>query len=253
MADLPIIRFTEEDLRRLEYFYFASGTESIILNYTDKLVLKLFKKDFGQTSLTADQIEAIRKTKQAKIRRLATKKLQNPIKIESIALSNNSLAGYVLTKAKGTNMHRALRLDRRSKIEILKRAKDVLLDFHNNGVIHGDIKGDNVFFTADSVSFLDLDNMQVDELKANFLNTYARAYLTKHGQIFDTTVDSYMFNLMTLELLDCIPFGTPLMQHLERLDSFPNYTSSALGEIIHDMQNPTPKSKEKYLIDYIKR
>ena len=150
-------------------------------------------------------------------------------------------------------MHYASELDIRSRIDILKRARDIVLDFHENGIIHGDIKTDNVYFDPRlGVSFLDLDNMKVGDNKADFVNTYVEDYLSKHGT-FDETVDAYMFNLMTLEVLDRVPFGTPLLAHLQKADQFPCYRSSQATEIIHDMQKPHPKVKEKYLIDYIKK
>lgn len=253
MATLPIIQFTDEGIEKLQYVYFESGSESFIINYTHDEVLKLFRKDFGQSILTPEQIENIRRNKQAKIEAYAQKDLKNPITINYEAFANKKLVGYTLKKAPGRKMHYASELDIRSRIDILKRARDIVLDFHENGIIHGDIKTDNVYFDPRlGVSFLDLDNMKFGDNKADFVNTYVEDYLSKHGT-FDETVDAYMFNLMTLEVLDRVPFGTPLLAHLQKADQLPRYRSSQATEIIHDMQKPHPKVKEKYLIDYIKK
>ena len=91
--------------------------------------------------------------------------------------------------------------------------------------------------------------MKVGDNKADFVNTYVEDYLSKHGT-FDETVDAYMFNLMTLEVLDRVPFGTPLLAHLQKADQLPRYRSSQATEIIHDMQKPHPKVKEKYLTNF---
>ena len=138
MATLPIIQFTDEGIEKLQYVYFESGSESFIINYTHDEVLKLFRKDFGQSILTPEQIENIRRNKQAKIEAYAQKDLKNPITINYEAFANKKLVGYTLKKAPGRKMHYASELDIRSRIDILKRARDIVLDFHENGIIHGD-------------------------------------------------------------------------------------------------------------------
>ena len=142
-------------------------------------------------------------------------------------------------------------LDKSGKLKVLKKMKEILHYFADEGVIYPDIKDDNILinYRTGNITFCDMDNSKVDSLPRDIYPHYAANFFKRYGQE-DIALHSYMLNLYTLtELTDTwqdeaiMRIGTGEYQDM--------FTEKG-KVILKQMKKVTPQYNGEYLIDYIK-
>ena len=203
MVNLPNIKLTKEEYKTLteEEFYFEFGSESKIFR-DDIYIIKIFNENFGHYLATKDEIETIRENKLQKIIILNnTKGFNNKFKPLGTYSYEGKFVGYYgiyLEQSTLENLQPVFSTEQ--KIHYLKKIKEKLLEFHELGIIYGDVKSNNIFidYKKDEIIFCDIDNIQIQEYPIDLMNSYAKEFVKKYGKT-DKRLDSYMMNLLTIE------------------------------------------------------
>lgn len=246
------LRISQKDYEYYRNRRFAMGGEGTIAYFDSNKVIKLFHNNFGQKE--EEQIEKIRERKFRKIAIYATMEdLKNPLRITDFVTYQDKFVGYVQTLAPGYSLKGlSSDLDIEEKLYILRQTKDILLDFHNNNIIYGDVRSDNIVYDPDSkiVTFVDVDNAQIEGIEPELKNGSLGYFYEQHGS-FDEVVDSIEHNILTIQMLNNLGDDPMLYQYIAD-GKLKEYTKTlATKRIIKDTKQPTKKTKERYLIDHI--
>ena len=187
----------------------SSGTEGAISFYNDKLV-KLFFKEGDPNTYEYFMFKEKLKSKCEKIKLLASiPDFKNNLCPIGTINCNNEFCGYILSGYIGSSLYDIDKsgLDNLTKLDILKRAKGILDYFHSIGIVYGDIKAGNILLNEDfsNIAFCDLDNIRyagypMDNLPVNVIKYCNNYYGVMHDMFMDKKIDSYMFNLLTIEM-----------------------------------------------------
>ena len=133
------------------------------------------------------------------------------------------------------------------KIDILRKAKNYLIELNNNDVIHADIHKGNILLRDELI--IDFDNCFYKEYKPNYdlLSYSSREFIMKYGVSKD--LDVYSFNMMTYGILNNIKTGD-----IEENLAYKNYgvfTSDDSIKICKSLLLEDKIFNNEFLIDYI--
>ena len=187
----------------------ARGTEGAVSFYNGDLV-KLFFKEGDPNTFEYFMFKEKLKSKLEKLKLLSSvSDFKNNLYPTGIINCNDDFCGYVLSCYIGSSLYEMDKscLDNFTKIDILKRAKQILDYFHSIGIVYGDVKAANLLLSEDysSIAFCDLDNIKfggfpMDNLPVNVMDFCDKYYGFTYSGFMDSKIDSYMFNLLTIEL-----------------------------------------------------
>lgn len=201
MEKLYNIELTKEEYQGMLYSYYFS-TEAYVTR-EGAYARKIFKTNFGQSNCSKDEIEEIRENKFCKINTLFSfgKKFNNAFRPLSTYSYQGKFVGYRGRWFSYPDMQYEI-LDREDKIYYLKKIKEKLEQFHELGIVYGDIKDNNILlcYSLRDIILLDIDNMQVGSYSIDLLGKFAQNFISHYGNV-DEKLDSYMMNLLTLEQL----------------------------------------------------
>lgn len=251
MRNMPNYKLTETEYIDIRCNPLAGGSEGVICEWDQNSVVKFFSEVYA--NITQEQIEAIRENKLRKLIALYKKNLQNPILPIATVSKNGQFIGYVMTKGIGTNGLQVLQFDWKTKLQLLRKSKELLMDFHEQGIINGDVRLTNVLFdrTTGNAAFCDLDNMQVDGYLADLIPTIVKNYQKLRGvpiQPYDQTVDIVLHNTMMLQLFCNTASINPEVLERKPIDEYLNEEGK---QILIDYKHPKQKIKQGYLCDYL--
>ncbi|MBO5139016.1 MAG: hypothetical protein J6B89_05220 [Bacilli bacterium] len=144
------------------------------------------------------------------------------------------------------------------KIEILKGYRRILDYFHEQNIVFGDIKFNNMLLSSSGniMGFCDLDNIMIGELPIDIMPRCSRYFCSKYGKV-DYNLDSFMFNFLTLEYLlgICSPNFEEVFDFLD-LNVVPNFSLNMdkvkVKSIFNELKNVDSNYSGSYIIDYIK-
>ncbi|MBO5139018.1 MAG: serine/threonine protein kinase [Bacilli bacterium] len=206
------------NITREEYEYLLSnniscGEEGAISFYNDRL-LKLFFKE-GDTGtleyqLFRDKLENKRRKIDELIHLSGTSDFINVLHPSGIVRYNDHFCGYIMSDYIDSSLYAVdkSKIDTTIKVDILKRYKKILDYFHSIGIVYGDIKSKNLLISSDYsiLAFGDLDNIKVRDLPidnrpVNMVKFCDLYYGLTYDMFMTSIIDSYMFNLLTLEFL----------------------------------------------------
>lgn len=195
---LPNNELTKEEYWNLQKKYFDFGGEATITRDGD-FAIKIFKDNFGHVGYSKDEIEEVRENKFQKIITIASmKNFDNElVPIETYSYCGKFVA-YKMAYLKYLKFD-DLCLKDEEILNYLKLVRDKLLQFHELGIIYGDVKDDNIFvdLAHQKIILGDIDNMKVGERDIDIMSSYAENFVRSYGKV-DEKLDSYMMNLMTL-------------------------------------------------------
>lgn len=193
------IELTKEQYKYLKKNYIKEGKEGVIIPIPKQRIVKLLK---SYPEEDANKAKKIRENKLQKILCLSQQELENPIRIMNLLSYEHQFVGYITSSCQGKTLEELRNVPFALRVEILKQCRKILLDFHANDIIYGDINMNNIGYNAetDQTFYYDLDNVAYKNYPIDKLNLYAQEYLKTHKKI-DRDFDIYLLNLLASDFL----------------------------------------------------
>ena len=252
MQTLRNIEISYQELERMRKKSKTGGSEADVLFLKDTngrpIARKIFKKDMGCKDKTSEEQEQMRENKCIKIIRLYDNEaFRNDVKILKTISCNGQFVGYDMTRNPRAYALYQLDMDARLFISFMNQVKAQLNEFHEQGIVYGDINNANILIDPRNrkTSFCDLDNMQVESYPID-LNTAELRPFMKKG-ILPPSVDTYMLNLTILETMTGYDYPSILFQ-LKR-GWKPKHISKEGTMVLQKMS--TAQKKHQYDGDYL--
>lgn len=196
MRTLPDIEISKDELVK----YWNSqrdlyGAEGMIFPGSQQgEARKIFYYPLGASPKKLREFNNDMENKKKKLAYLYQKDLDNDIVPTASISYKGFLVGYDMTSPN-------VFLPNEITIELLKDLKKRLTYFHEQGIVHGDIKLGNVLMNKKGEAVLcDLDNMQVNDCKIDYYN-YLLGELVHDNEYVDRNADIYFYNLLLLQQL----------------------------------------------------
>jgi len=178
------------DLELLSHFNYGSNSEIYRCKFND---FEFIYKEYNDSNdfLTCDFIDKIDLIKSIK---LEFSKL--PI---LLVCDKEKPKGFLLKELEDIDYSFS---NVSTKINVLKKAKEAILELHKNNVIHGDIHISNVILSNKEINLIDFDNSSYKEFipKKDWYSDNAIKFINKYG--LNKDLDIYLFNLLTFSLLN---------------------------------------------------
>lgn len=241
MQNIKLTNKQLETLKSKHQLRDANGSEGQIYLYNDngqKVAIKLF----NTTNLN------ILENKEKKIILLNKLPLnENILKPIKTVSNNEQVIGYTqeLIWPHHTFSELKILMLKKDKIDVLKQAKSLIENLHNNGIVHGDIRSLNLLSQDKKVKICDIDNCIIDGLNFDTYGWFTNDY-NKNVKCIDERLDIFCFNLVTLALLKRIMDDT-VYAHMKDAYIF----NKDIKKIYEEMLNLTENYNGEYLIDYI--
>lgn len=180
---------------------------------------------------------------------------ENDIQIIRTISCEGKLCGYDMTTNEKLK-HLGEGVSKKELIWYLDLIPQKLKQFHELGIVYGDTTDSNILINPEkhTVSFCDLDNMQVGEYAIDLFPTVLRPFCNE-ALLVDRKIDAYMYNLLLLNQLDSYYDGyQEILRQLEN-GYQPNYLEKRATPILQKMVNASSVNyyDGTYLNGYIKR
>lgn len=189
------IYFKSRDIMQMKPIFMDKGTESTKYYFECdgiKYVVNIFQGEDSE----------IIKNKISKIENLSEFQFsKNIILPNKIVYLNDEPMGFTTILQEGTHPLSECKFDRKKKkIELLSKAKELVVELNNNGIIHSDILDHNFITDGNEVYLLDMLSCEFDNFK-NYNNNFLYRYYLKNIGKIDENFDIYSFNVMTYSIL----------------------------------------------------
>ena len=130
----------------------------------------------------------------------ALAKIQNEhLLLPKIFVFQTKPIGYLLPYLDGYESFYNLKKNKTEKIKLLKKAKDVIIEMHKYGIIHGDLHTANIMYKDDDIKIIDFESSKYLNYEFGETNDYSIEYLKRHKP--NKNVDIYNFNIDTISIL----------------------------------------------------
>lgn len=179
----------ELDNKIIENGQIYRGFESKIYKKGD-ILYKIFDKE------TCNE-EAI-KNKVAKLELIKDLDI-NVTKPIDLVKKEDKIVGYTMKDYKEYRSLNSFDRNNKKKIENLKKVKEELEKLHDNGIIYGDLRLDNILEHDGSILFCDVDNVNIAGHDFDVTCYCQNKYIEKFG--LDKNIDNYMLNVITITYL----------------------------------------------------
>ena len=136
---------------------------------------------------------------------------------------------------------------KKTKINYLLQAKDLIEELKNYNIIYGDIHSFNFLVNNNTVRLCDIDNVSINGIDNEVRSLLAWEYIDRFGNL-DLNCDVFCFNLLTISMLKKY-IDTWTLSYLK-------YASSEYKEIqriYENMRNTDIKFNGEYIIDHINK
>ncbi len=252
---LPNITLTTDELMRIKdnLDMYHSGSEGIIIRGEDpRVIRKLFLYDIDENyNKPKDKVEQMRANKLKKIQLLGNMHhLLNDLRVTRTITHQGVFMGY-----ESFSSYPQYPLDTNPLYgpdlkQYLKRLKIILENFHQNGIVFGDVKSDNVIqnLEFDIVSFCDIDNVQIGNLPIDLPNFCIQPFQQEDGLVGEE-VDHYMFNLLTLTEMFYPSSDYRTVEEKIKKGNFPDGLHQESYKILTKMAECQKKCPKGYIID----
>lgn len=234
---MKYIKINKEDLEHMKLIYPNYSSQRINFSniYYDynETVYKILLKD---TILSDNDIKELNFLSELKIDGLIT-----PINIVNLGGLN---IGFTMEYFNGKTFDNMPK-EYLKKLNILKRAKEILINIHKHNIVVGDLHGGNILYNnKNEVKFCDVDGMFTTPFQKKRINNLAKEYF-ENFNVIDINCDTYLFNILSLAILiNKIPFTSSWISNIK----FGNFE---LDKIINSIDNFKQNEYfSKYVIDY---
>lgn len=248
MTTLPNIKISREEL----VWYYERNTTlmgaegKIFEGESKKVVRKIFHPPLSKEKDDQEEYYQKMENKHQKLILLHQKKIENDIVPVATISYQDSIIGYDMTTAK---------FQRISKWDILelRKLKEKLKVFHDEGIIHGDIKHSNILRNQEGDLVLcDLDNMQVEDYPIDYFN-YMISCFPEDDKLVDENSDIYLYNLFLLQQMAYPKQDFSEIANEIVYGHFPSIVTQDGKEELYKMQRSFTGYEGKYLDTLIKR
>lgn len=257
MSTLPNVELSSNEithLYELSFYNDLGGAESIVIPDKEHGVIhKIFKRNFGDFSMEPKEIETVRENKLAKLLWLHDHSIPNDISVLRTFSRDKKFVGYDMSWDLDDHTFASSLFTRTEMVEYLKRLRDKLYQFHELGIVHGDVKGENVLinYRTGHVNLCDLDNMQIGKHPIDLYNSFILPFQNLDYSV-NEKVDTYMQNLLLLTEFDsCYDNPHEILHQLE-YGYHPSYLAKSAGPILYKTMYLKPSPNE-YLLDHLKK
>lgn len=112
--------------------------------------------------------------------------------------------GYLTDIVNGKDLAFTGDEDLKTKIDILKKCRDAIIDMNSIGIIHSDLSKSNIMIEDGIPKFIDFDNCTFKNYytKLKDTNDFAGEYIRRYG--INRELDTYTFNLLTYSVINNI-------------------------------------------------
>lgn len=252
MRNLPNINLSLDDYFDItENRIFTDGGAESIICTTDKAntLYKFFVNPYTR------QLIDMPDNKHKKIMAIYQKNLEYSVKVLSTISVGGYLVGYEMSYNPTNIPFLSLDISREEKIFFLERVREGLDYYASQGIVYGDIHGNNILLNLASgqIEFCDIDNIQIGDYPMDVKGRTLTNFLKEYGTM-DSVADIYMHNLFTLKRLD---FPTPNSTYHKILTTleigiYPSLVNDEGRRVLESMITPRSFTKE-YVIQYIKK
>ena len=257
---LPNIVMSKDELQAIKErtHHYMSGAEGLIIRQPNKNVVRkiLLSEIVEEEYQRKKDIEAIRENKLNKIIRLGTMEgLLNELFVSAtITSEDKTFIGYEMTSTDVLYPLDTNPLLKDEKLDYLKSLRRRLDNFHEHGIIYGDIKDSNILVNREKgiICFCDLDNVQIGTHEIDLMNYSIQRFADENGHIQEGA-DRYMFNVLTLNQL-YYPFldYRELIGKLDTIKASEN-APKEVEKILKKMKKKSTYFDGGYLIDYLQK
>ena len=252
---LPDIILSKDEIMRIKENLdnYHAGCEGLIIKGEDpRVVRKIFLYDIDDAyTKSREQVERMRQNKLKKIQILGNMhQLKNDLKVTRTISHEGIFMGYEMTTSRQLFPLDTNPLYVENLIPYLKRLRDILEDYHQHGIVFGDVKANNILQNQefDIISFCDIDNIQIGNLPIDLANFSIQRFQDDDGLVPEA-VDHYMFNLLTLsELFYSSTFYKEVEEKIKR-GEFPSGLNKESYKILTKMAECKTKCPTGYIID----
>jgi len=116
-------------------------------------------------------------------------------------IKNEYLSGYIIKPSLGLSLNK-IYLTKKEKIYVLKKLKEMLILFENNGIIYDDIHLGNIYYddVTKKIELIDIDNIAINNYPKDLNSFLIQDYCYRGGKD-GVNARIYAFNLITYILL----------------------------------------------------
>lgn len=256
MAQIKKIVLQQQELQSIKdnSSSYLKGAEGIIIKQPDRRVVrKILLSEIKPKDYDKDKVEGIRESKRQKIESLSEMDLLNELRISAILIDEQErFIGYEMTSPVELFCLDTNPLLPDEKLAYLRLLKHRLQDFHNHGIVYGDIKESNILLNKDQgiICFCDLDNVQLGFNTIDLLNFSLNIFSDENGYI-QKGADVFMFNILTLNQLYYPNLDYREVIEKVRRTNPKDSTSKDVQKILKKMKKKSTYYDGGYLIDYL--
>lgn len=236
---MQYIEVTKEELEKMKLIYPTTG------DYYKNVFSHLYfdgEKTVYKVLLGDHSLDDIKIKELIYLKNLSLTSTTNPLNILTI---DGIPSAFTIEHFDGKNLD-SIPKEYKKRLNILRSAKNNLLDIHRNHIIVGDLHSGNILFNENGeTKFCDIDGMLITPGSMKRMNNLEREYFEVFHTI-DQRCDIYLFNILTLAILldrsslcsgwvETIRFGN------KELDKIISFLSSCCNI----------EYSEKFIIDYM--
>lgn len=257
MNKLPNIDFSDSEfdalLLQAAHSNLGGFESDIVADKKQRRMRKIFADNFGLAPSWIDCIAEIRDNKLSKILWLHNHTIPNDVHILATLSYHREFIGYDMSWDFDDHAVSNSLFTRSDMIEYLKKLREKLDQFHELGIVHGDIKAQNVLinYRTGDVNLCDLDNMQIEDYQIDLHSALVFPFRNVDFLVHEK-VDTYMQNLLLLAELDPYCDHTRELIHKLEYGYTPSYLAKSAGPILQKIVNQKPSPNE-YLLDHLKK
>lgn len=247
-AKIPNIKLTGKEYNKLVFqTKIYTGGEGIICLSAKNSLYKIFTEYQSKIPI------GLSDNKYSKIKELYSNPIEYMIRPLSTISLDGELIGYEMTYDKDDIDLYNAKINKKQLITSLQQTSEILKYFASRDITYGDVKANNILLNKKTgqLKFCDIDNIRLGEYPIDLLHDQIDSIVLDLDAI-DETVDMYMHNLMTLQLLHDPKYDYDEILYNLSEGKYKEYYEKAAQETLDSMTEPAKFTKE-YIIQYIKR
>ena len=235
---------------------FGEGSESTVYSYKEGenkyVALKLFKDEFVTPSKKEPIPYEVFQNKERKLMLLSNSDLiDETSKPINLYYEGDKFVGYSLYIDRLRDFSYYYSSSKKTKIELLKQLRDIVVKLNNNGIYIGDFNTENFGIRDDgSIKLRDIDNYSVGGLDFDRPTNLVKEYKKRCSDI--KNIDVYSFNYFSLGyILAYEPYA--LNKYIEEHGLPRRLNTEENKLLLQDLENIDDNFEPRFFIDSTKK